>query len=220
MAFFLLFAKLFNAFFCFDGMKIFAFSDFHESRFALKEILAKLRKNRVELVICLGDLAVFGHRINLEMVKRIKDAAGKVPFLVIPGNHETPLMVERLCKELGLINLHNRFFEVSRKKLFGIGGSLSTPFNTPYENKEGFYEKVFCKLEGVDILILHNPVYKTKLDFLDGMNLGTRSARKYIEKNQPELVLCGHLHEHAHESDRIGKSRIINPGAGGEIIEI
>ena len=201
-------------------MKLFAFSDFHESRFALKEILSKLGKNKVDLIICCGDLAVFGHKIDLERVRKIRDAAGKVPFLVIPGNHETPLMVEGLCKELGLSSLHNKFVEIEDKKIFGIGGSLITPFNTPYENKESFYEKVFEKLKKVDILILHNPVYKTKLDFLDGKYLGTKSARKYIEENQPELVLCGHLHEHAHERDRIGKSRIINPGASGEVLEV
>jgi Icc-related predicted phosphoesterase len=36
-------------------------------------------------------------------------------------------------------------------------------------------------------------------------------VREFIEEQQPELCLCGHIHESRAE-DRIGKTHVINPG--------
>jgi Icc-related predicted phosphoesterase len=43
-------------------------------------------------------------------------------------------------------------------------------------------------------------------------NVGSSSVRVAIEKYQPPLVLCGHIHE-SNGVCRIGKSLVINPGS-------
>jgi len=47
------------------------------------------------------------------------------------------------------------------------------------------------------------------------MHVGSEAVRSFIENVQPELCICGHIHESMAE-DSIGKTRIINPGMLGE----
>ena len=58
------------------------------------------------------------------------------------------------------------------------------------------------------ILSLHNP------------NWGSSGVRKAIEEFQPEVHICGHIHETHGIEDKIGKTRSINVGKTGRIIEV
>ena len=49
---------------------------------------------------------------------------------------------------------------------------------------------------------------------------GSIAVRKAIEKFQPDLALCGHVHEAEGIEEKIGKTRLINVGRQGRIIEI
>ena len=66
----------------------------------------------------------------------------------------------------------------------------------------------------------HQPPYKTKLDKLQSGYAGNSSLRKLIEKTQPKLNICGHLHENENKQDKIKSTLIINPGNKGIVIEI
>ena len=62
------------------------------------------------------------------------------------------------------------------------------------------------------ILVSHTPPLKTKADSIgSGIHVGSKAVRTFIENHQPAYCLCGHIHE-ARSCDRIGKTRIINPG--------
>ena len=72
------------------------------------------------------------------------------------------------------------------------------------------------------VLVAHQPPHKTKLDFLDWGpgNVGSKSVRKFIEKHKVSLCITGHLHENFGKEDKIGSTRIINPGPSGKFVEI
>ena len=62
------------------------------------------------------------------------------------------------------------------------------------------------------ILCPHAPPLGTACDRLrSGAHVGSAALRRLIEEEQPDLVLCGHIHESRGE-DAIGVSRIVNPG--------
>src|SRR5918994_838161 len=44
-----------------------------------------------------------------------------------------------------------------------------------------------------------------------GEHVGSPVIRAFIERAQPDLTLCGHIHE-ARGTDEIGKTQIVNPG--------
>ncbi|MHA1376823.1 MAG: metallophosphoesterase family protein [Candidatus Helarchaeota archaeon] len=66
------------------------------------------------------------------------------------------------------------------------------------------------------IYIMHSPPFNCKLDTVyDGRLVGSIDIRKFIEKNQPNLVLCGHIHE-CRGTSYIGETRCMNDGQIGK----
>ena len=68
------------------------------------------------------------------------------------------------------------------------------------------------------IYVIHAPPFNTKLDVITaGIHVGSKSIRKFIEKEQPFLALHGHIHESPQMSgswkDKIGKTVCINVGS-------
>jgi len=49
---------------------------------------------------------------------------------------------------------------------------------------------------------------------------GSEGIRKAIDKLQPDLFLAGHIHELEGAEEKIGKTKVINVGKKGKIIEL
>jgi Icc-related predicted phosphoesterase len=62
------------------------------------------------------------------------------------------------------------------------------------------------------ILCSHAPPAGTACDRLGtGLHVGSSVIRAFVEKEQPDLVLSGHIHE-SRGVDEVGKSCVVNPG--------
>ena len=71
------------------------------------------------------------------------------------------------------------------------------------------------------VLICHAPPLDTELDRVrDGLHAGSRAVREFIEKYQPKYFFCGHIHEAAGVSVEIGKTRAMNVGKHGYLLEL
>ncbi|WP_319777701.1 metallophosphoesterase [Maridesulfovibrio sp.] len=125
-------------------------------------------------------------------------------------------------------NLHCEFRDLAEGiKVMGVGCSIPTPFGTPgeitEEKMEQLLEETHDRLGEYEqlLLVVHDSPFNTKLDVIsNGIHVGSKSVRAFIEKYQPAIVLCGHIHESSGE-DVIGKSRVINPGmasGGGYVL--
>lgn len=78
--------------------------------------------------------------------------------------------------------------------------------------------KLFKKAKKPVIFMSHNVPFNTKLDKIMwkkspkyGYHYGSLVTKKIIEKYQPFLCICGHMHEHQGKT-KIGKTLVINPG--------
>lgn len=71
------------------------------------------------------------------------------------------------------------------------------------------------------IFVFHYPmrgifdVVKEKGNKYQGKSIGIDSFREVVEREQPGLVLCGHMHEYQGKK-KLGKSVVVNPGAACE----
>lgn len=206
-------------------MKILAIGDLHGQ---CQNIFNYLQKNEIDLIILTGDITHFGpDKLGEEILNEI--CVFDIPTLAIPGNCDQTSIYGEI-ENSNAINIHNRTLIIKNIGICGLGGSNTTPFNTPLEFAEmQIYqelEKLMKQIETqpVKILVTHAPPYDTKTDIIpSGDHVGSESIRKIIEEFQPSLNVCGHIHE-AKAIDKIGKTIIINPGESSQgfasIIEI
>ena len=68
------------------------------------------------------------------------------------------------------------------------------------------------------VLVTHGPPFGTTLDLLGSRHVGNYDYRKFIERIKPKLVIAGHLHETAGAVDKIGTTKVVNPGWEGMVI--
>lgn len=115
------------------------------------------------------------------------------------------------------MNLHKKMLRIDRLALFGMGGSVPTPYATKSEFSENFYRenlKNFLPFPADlwTIFVSHNPPYGTQCDRIkNGSHVGSKAVLEFIQDYQPDFCICGHIHESRAE-DCIGKTKVYNLG--------
>jgi Icc-related predicted phosphoesterase len=188
-------------------------------RLSLLEEALKASRD-TDIAVCLGDVTVFNKGLDaaLEKLRALNENVA-----IIPGNNESPKVLEEKAVEKGLIFLHARKIVFKGFNLAGVGGSLRTPFNTPFEMSEEDFNQVLSGFKSLKNLILvsHSPPFNTTLDLThSGDHVGSIELRRFIEEESPLLCLCGHVHERAGLSEKIGETLVVNPGARGMVLEV
>lgn len=198
-------------------MKILAFVDIHGSLNAINTIVKKTKKESPDILICAGDITIFEN--GLDYFTHRLSRLGKT-ILFIHGNHETAENFNYVCSLFKNTNfIHKKIFRAGNCVFIGYGGG-------GFSNEDKEFEKTTKKLlkktkkDDMIILLTHAPPYKTKLDKINGDYAGNKSIRKFIEKNNIVLSISGHLHENSGKQDKIGKTKLVNPGPFGKIIII
>jgi putative phosphoesterase len=198
-------------------MRLLAFSDIHGSYHKVDEILVK--ESVFDAVIIAGDLTTVGStREAEEAILRFQ--LHSKPIFAVAGNMDLP-EIENSLTRLG-VSINARGLTCEQVGLFGVSASPFTPMKTPYEISE---EEIERRTESGwkdiasarwKIFVPHTPPHDTKLDrVMTGMHVGSTAVRKAIVKYQPDLVVCGHIHE-ARGVDTIGKTTIVNCGPAGK----
>jgi hypothetical protein len=193
-------------------MKIMALADIHSRLDYPRSVIEELRA--VDLVIIAGDITNFGDH---DEAKRVIEGISRhnANVLAVPGNCDRS-GVARALNDYGM-NLHATGRIVNDVTLMGVGGCNKTPFHTPTEYTEKEMERLLGEFRrrpemSKYILVTHAPPHKTKLDrMFIGFHVGSKAIRGFIEHFEPDLVICGHIHE-AQGVDRIGKTVVLNPG--------
>lgn len=197
-------------------MKILIFTDTHSSDEALETIKKKAKK--ADLVICGGDITIFGYEQNKSL--RFLNKIGK-KVLIVHGNHEDKNKFKKACERLKNVEyIHNKIYTIDDVSIIGYGdGGFS------FRDAE-FMKKVHSLIKKVPkgnklILMSHGPPYNTNLDKLfSGEHCGSKDIRKFITKYKPKICITGHIHECENKKDKIGKTDIINPGAFGVMLDV
>ena len=200
-------------------MKLLAFTDIHGSLSALRRIEQKTIAQKPDLLVCAGDISIFEHGI-VGLIRRLNKLNKKV--IIIHGNHEdasTYIKLSRLFKNI--IFIHKNYFIEDNILFLGYGGGGFSIVDKEFEKiSHKFKELIKNNKDKKIILVTHAPPYKTRLDKLVGGHCGNKSIKHFVEKSKVDLLICGHLHENFGKEDKIGKTKVINPGMFGKSILI
>ncbi len=198
-------------------MDLLVLSDIHSSFSRVESILR--HECAVDGIVICGDFTTRGTEAEVANALSVFRRAG-VPIFAVAGNMDSPAIDSHLTETGSGINGIGRVF--GDVGFFGVSASPPTLLHTPYEISE---ENILAKAETGwkdvqearwKVLVTHTPPFQTKLDrILLGKHVGSRSIRSFVEHNQPDLVVCGHIHE-ARGVDTIGKTQIVNCGAAAQ----
>ncbi len=198
-------------------MKILALSDIHGSYKAMLEIVAA--NLSVDVIVIAGDLTTHGTTDETNKALEQLHAFAK-PVFAVAGNMD-PLCVEDALYARG-ISVNGRGIVVDSVGFFGVSAAPISPLRTPNEITE---EEIalLADLGWKDVanatrrvFIPHSPPINTKLDVIhSGQHVGSTAVREFIERSQPDVVICGHIHE-ARGIDALGNCRIVNCGQAGK----
>lgn len=190
-----------------------AFGDIHDDISRLAEIPGL---SEAAGVLVTGDITVAGDGRQAERV--LSGIAARNPVIHAQiGNMDKP-EVDGWLRERGW-NMHRAARELAPGVgLLGVGHSTPTPFGTPSEVPETLMARWLDTLRAEAsrwprlVLAIHTPPRDSLCDRLDnGAHVGSPAVRAFIEAVQPDVCLCGHIHE-SRAQDSIGRTTVVNPG--------
>jgi len=200
-----------------QALNILAFSDVHGAYSAVASAIR--RAGSVDLVLIAGDLTTNGSWADAEMALDILQAE-RIPLLVVAGNMDPP-PIDTLFHDRG-ISLNARGCVVGPAGFFGASASPFSPLHTPNEVSE---EEILRRAESgwemvkeaaTHVFVSHAPPAGTHLDRVSvGKHAGSTAVRDFVDARQPDVVVCGHIHE-ARGIEHLGKSTVVNCGPAGK----
>lgn len=210
-------------------MKIIAFSDSHNKHKALEKELIDLYSIYPDaLLVHAGDCCYEG---TITEGYDFLTWYGNLPFknkILVPGNHDIPfehsyynfnyVELEEFAKTLNITILTNQFEIINGIKILAnsmIPNLKSWAFFAEPEQRERFFEYID---QDADIIISHTPPYGVGDEAPRGYgsfeHVGCKYLKNYIERNNPKLVINGHIHEgygeHLYKTTKVYNSSILD----------
>ncbi len=200
-------------------LKILAASEIEGDSKLAKRLALRAEKENVDLVVLCGDLTGWSQTNNI--IKPFKDKNKKV--LIIPGNHDSFATADFLAEIYGIRNIHGYSVKYNNVGFFGAGGAENLPsFPGSITEKEllSTLKKAHSGLKGIEkkIMVTHMHPAGSKSEF-SGIK-GSDAITKAIKMFKPDILLHGHIHEASGFEEYMGKTKVINVGREGKIIEI
>jgi Icc-related predicted phosphoesterase len=154
------------------------------------------------------------------------------------GNDDQQIILDSVQGNEYFTNVEEKVVSLDKEhEMVSLGWSNPTPWKTPRECPEdelaAKLEKLVSDVEDTSSCIfnIHPPPYDSTLDIAAKLDIsfdppkpvtsggqqiwipvGSTAVRGYIEKTQPLLMLCGHIHE-TKNATKIKRTTCINPGS-------
>jgi len=201
-------------------MKILAAADLHGDISLARSLASRAEKENVDAIILCGDI-----------VKSETDVQGIVgefskinkKIFLLPGNHETNATINFLSELYNAQNLHAYALNLTKEiGIFGCGSANIGPFGMHDEDILNYLRKGhrYISKSKKKIMITHAHPAGTLMEKLSQFIPGSPGIKQAVDELQPDFLLCGHVHEADGIEELIGKTRVINVGRKGKILEI
>ena len=198
-------------------LRILGLADLHDHI----ERLDELEGVDADLIVFCGDLHNGSNRDEAMPVAAALACLG-LPILIVPGNMDHKDVVPGLWSEAGFIMLHRSYFLHGDYGFIGLGGMvardprrLGDPARYYHRDEEvyGTLAEAYRQISAArcKIVVVHQPPRGAQDTLYNGESSGSVCLRRFVEEYQPDLLLCGHIHEDRGEGN-IGSTRIVNVG--------
>ncbi len=201
-------------------MKILAITDIHGDIGSAEKLRNRAWGEGVDIVVIAGDITgktMSGFGTLDDAIKMLK-VFHPYPTFFIPGNCDPPSLTE--VDSLNNAHcVHGKPRSVQGFYILGVGGGVTSPFKTPFEQGEEQFTETLrtsltsLKADGKLVFITHMPPKDTELDLVTplGPHVGSIAVRRFIEQQVPLITVCGHMHERR-GVDKVGNTLVLNPG--------
>jgi uncharacterized protein len=197
-------------------VRILAFSDLHRD---LDQAAVLVEKSaQADLVAGVGDFASV-HKGLDETIDAL--AAITAPTILVPGNNETEDALREAASgwESAQV-LHAQSASFDGVEVFGLGGGIpTTPWDWSFDLDEDEAAAALATCPSGCVLLVHAPPHGHVDASSTGKRLGSTAILEAIERCEPQLTLCGHIHDQWGTESQAGPTRILNLGPSGTFVE-
>lgn len=193
-------------------MKALCVTDLHGNQDAIARIL--MAAGSFDIALFGGDITNFGTPDEAErIIDPCRRTGAKV--LAVAGNCDSAAVDGRLI-EMG-VSLFRRGVVHHGIGFYGLSAMppwRSDMYQFTEEELAEILEEGAAQLDGSSrhVILSHAPPRNGKLDRTHLLrNVGSTALRAFIDRSQPELVVCGHIHE-GRGTARLGTTTVVNCG--------
>jgi Icc-related predicted phosphoesterase len=192
-------------------MRIYAVSDIHGRAERISKIRANVREYAPDVLVVAGDIASYrGHRLVLSRLNELG-----LPVLAVRGNADWPSVDRQLEALPRTQSLHLKETILNGVAFTGVSGTIPVPFRSRLRLIERpVLEQMVSLVTGHSVLVTHPPPWGTLDEVLGRFHAGCRGLRGIVVKQQPRMLICGHIHERPGTA-RLGKTLVVNCNMGG-----
>ena len=200
-------------------LRILAAGDIHGDTNQAKRLAEQAEKENIDLVVLSGDLT-YAEKSTEGIIGPFIKKGKKV--ILIPGNHETVATADFLAELYGATNLHGYSIKYKNVGLFGCGGANIGMFQLGEDEIFELIKKGHDRIKDAKKKILVTHVHPTGslMEKFSNIFPGSDGVKKAIDVFKPDILLCSHVHEAEGIEEMIGKTKVINVGKRGRIIEV
>ena len=196
-------------------MRLLLFSDLHADADAVRRLVTMAEAADVVVAAPATSGATLCRyiRVGIDILCAIER-----PAVLVAGNNETTEELIDACRDWpSACVLLGPGPTVEGVPFFGLGGGVPvTPFGDwsyDFTEHQAAALLAFCPIGGV--LVSHSPPKGAVDEDSGGRSLGSFAVRSAIERCQPRLVVCGHIHVSAGRREMIGPTTVVNAGPDG-----
>jgi len=200
-------------------LRILAAGDIHGDTSQARKLADQAEKDNVDLVVLCGDLT-YAEQSTEGIIGPFVKKNKKV--ILIPGNHETVATADFLAELYGATNLHGYSIKYKDVGLFGCGGANIGLFQLGEDEIFDLIKKGYERIKDAKkkILVTHVHPSGSLMEKFTNIFPGSDGVKKAIDIFKPDFLLCSHVHEAEGIEELVGKTKVINVGKKGKIIEI
>ena len=187
-------------------IRVYAAADLHGKQARIDRLRSKLSVLKPDLLVLAGDVTNFIHASDT--LGALNSLA--LPFLMIRGNSDLK-HVENLCQSYTHCHcLQGVRLNVHAIPFVGLGGTWPLPFHSRIAlNENAHLNKIKSLINHHTVLVTHTPPRGAQDQVMGRFHAGSRGLRRLIETCQPDVLICGHIHEDSGTS-MVGRTHVVN----------